>query len=252
MGLQSNEIDLIDAFLRGELSGAELDSFNTLLKSNPEFKEEFSQKQSLQNALRKQGNRDIKSLLQQQERRTIKRKSPKEQPVFKWISMAASVLIFAGILSFFIKPNSDAHLSNLYTDNFTAYPNDYQVIVRGENETDEISKIFNYYENKEYQKAISSIDARIKSTGKVDNKLSFFKAVSLMGLKENQKALEVLNKLKETDLQGYDNQIAWYSALNNIALKKVDQAKLELNAIVSSQSNFRKSSAQELLESLEE
>jgi len=55
MDLTAHQIDLIDAFLRGELEANALDEFKLLVETNSVFKEELEQKRSLQTTMMRKG-----------------------------------------------------------------------------------------------------------------------------------------------------------------------------------------------------
>lgn len=251
MDLTAHQIDLIDAFLRGELEANALDEFKLLVETNSVFKEELEQKRSLQTTMMRKGNKDLKQLLKDQEQKPRIKPEQKPSPIFRWISMAASLLILVGILSFFYNPSQDSEYRELYAENFTVYPNDYVRIERGASESSEINSIFNDYSSQEFEKTIKGIDAILNSKGEADDKLSFYKGVSLMGLENFEEASKIFEQLKKSDIKDYQNQIAWYSALTQLALENPDKAKVDLARIISSDNDFRKKSAQELLSKME-
>ncbi len=252
MSLQEHEIELMDGFLRGELDETNRMTFNKLLETNPTFKKEYEQRASLQKIMAKNSNLRIKQILQNKEQTKFGRPDPKVFPIVRYIRIAASLLILAGILSFFIKPSSDAAFSKLYAENFTAYPNDYQEVERGEAEETAAKEILANYSNKDYSKVISGIDTYLNSTNLQDDKLLFFKAMALMGLDKHDEAKDLLNTLENSNnLKTYYNQIAWYSALNYLALQDPNNAKIELSKLLNSTDDFRKTSAKELLAELD-
>jgi len=72
-----------------------------------------------------------------------------------------------------------------------------------------------------------------------------------MGLENFEEASKIFEQLKKSDIKDYQNQIAWYSALTQLALENPDKAKVDLARIISSDNDFRKKSAQELLSKME-
>jgi len=259
MDLQPHEINLIDGYVRGELNASDRKTFNTLLDENPIFRKEYEEKHLLQQSMRLTGNTESKTFLQNREAKFAQEKETKihhikerqGSPILKWVSLAASLLIIAGAVSLFMNPSSNSDYTQIYADNFSAYPNDYAHVLRGESKQNDITAIFSDYSNADYKNVVDKINARLESTGNADNKLVFYKAISLMGLEEHTEAAKVFNSLKKSGFNEYENQIAWYSALNYLALQKPEKAKEDLLRILSSETGFRKNSAKELLNTLE-
>ncbi len=251
MSLELTDFEFIDAYLRDELSQDEISRFHELCNSNLEFAKEFELKKSVQNALKINGNIELKSLLQNKEAKSPQLQKPKTIGVKRWLSYAAGILILAGFLSFFFQSNPTNDLTTLYLENFSPYPNDYIRIERGEHKASALREIFIDYERKEYNKVIHGIDTQLKDSNDIDLKLVFFKAICKMAIGEQEEASHLLYSLKQSKLENYENQINWYTALNSLELNNLEKAKTHLKSIVSAEDEFRKTSAIALLKKLE-
>lgn len=242
----SKMMERIDDFFRNKQSEEEQRKFFELLEKDAELKKEYELIKNLKTVYKTDSNRKIKSLLKEQELTYGKVVSMDTRTRLKWFMLAASVL-FAVVVFKFIGPTScQNELNNLYVENFTPYPNELVTIERGKVEENHFTEIFSHYNQGNFAKAIQAID-EIEMSGKMEEDLQFYKAISLMSIGEFEDAEKILRQLDHQELDSYENQINWYMALLTLRDGRTEISIDYLDKLSQSNSNFRKSSAQKLL-----
>jgi hypothetical protein len=249
MSIEENQIEDFDSYLRGMMSVKEEDIFLAKLDNDESLATEFKTYKDIQEVLEQNANKKNKSFLQERESKhtSVIEMKPRKAKAYKWIGLAASLLLLAGIF-LFTNDNQVNNYDILYADNFSAYPNDYVKIDRGDTEITELKNIFTAYASKDYDKVIKRID--LYNTDGKDLQLEFYKANALMANKQYAASLNLLESLEKEGIENLENPINWYIALNAIKLKDLNKAKLYLQKIIDGTDNFRKKSAAALLEKL--
>lgn len=246
MSIETKHMEEFDNFLRGNMSKTEESDFLKRIGSDPQLQEELNSYQDIQAVLQNKANLKTKAFLQSKESKIVSI-DRKPAPIFRWISMAASLLILAGIISFMFGSENNG-LDNLYAEYYSPYPNEYVKIERGDTQSTEAHQIFIDYSSGSYDKVVTAIDSYNKKHD--DPKLDFYKAIALMGLDKHESSLKILKDLKNADIEDFGNQIDWYIALNGLKLDKVKLSKEHLENILASNNTFRKTSAKKLLDTL--
>jgi len=251
-------IEQIDAYLRKEMSATELTQFENELKTNSVLKQELDVHLQINSALEAESNKNLKSFLQGIEKQaagttqvaaedTAIVKDLQSKKKSNWLAIAASLILICGAVGFFLMNGHTVNATSLYSENFSSYPNEYVVIERGDVQNSVEKDIFISYAKEDYAAVIEKIEALTQDTP--NEKLDFYKAVSLMAIGENTKAQKLLESL-EGKIPGFENQINWYMALNHLKAENLELAQASLNAIVGTENSFRKASAKKILSEL--
>ena len=145
--MSERHIDIIDKFLRGELSATEQSEFDSLMK-DPSFKQEIDQVTEISKAAGVLGREELRNMLADWDN---------EKPVKPanrirlWVTVAASVLMLV-VAYMLVMPRTQPDL--LAEDYLRPYPNLIAPLQKGDTEdVSEYNEAFRFYEMGYYGKA---------------------------------------------------------------------------------------------------
>ncbi len=239
--------DLCLLYLGNQMNSEERLRFEKELKSNTQLSDIFKFQSNLSSHLREESNRDIKSQFVKLEEKLANKTASKSKsttgkviPLWSKLSMAASIALLAGFFYFTNVNDSDS----LYEQYFTAYPNELIQIERGDNDVTSLQQAFINYGDGKFEEALVQFED-------IDQKdLDLYRAVCYMKMDQHHKALSILDSMDASQASEITNQISWYQALSLLKLGNEPEAKKKLLEISQSSKLFRKSSAKELLNTL--
>lgn len=244
MNAEEKYYERVHQFLGNNMSEAEATSFQNELESNSELQEIFEFEYNLIQKVRNDSNAQLKNQFINLENKLASKN--KTAPKSKVISLLPRIAIAASIgllVGFFFFTGGD-NTSNLFDDNYSAYPNTLVQIERGSNDASDLQKAFIDYDAGNFSEALNGFE-NLDMVG-----IDLYKAICYMEIEETDKALSLLNGMTFPKHQDFYNQVHWYKALGSIKLNKMDDAKKNLEALLSSDDDYRKSSATQLLEKL--
>jgi tetratricopeptide (TPR) repeat protein len=134
---------------------------------------------------------------------------------------------------------------DLYNQYFEIYPNVYQPVVRGSSE--ESTKAFMYYENKDYDKAQRAFLSLLEEENNPN--IRFYYALSLLNDNLPEKGLEELKKLQNIQFE-FQAEVLWYSALTNLKIENNLEAKKLLNTLKSKFPEYMPTDVKQLIDDL--
>lgn len=244
----TNDNDLIEQYLFGDLSGTALQNFEKRMTQDTSFAEQVAVEKSIFSGLEALGNQDIKAQLEQIHQEEIvvqpKAKIRRMSAPIRW-AIAASLLIIGG---FFIwNWQSVATPEALYAANYEPLVFD---VNRSNDAMEDWQKMAQLYQNKNYEAFFNQYPIYLQNN-KGMAKDTLYLGIAAMELNQHENAKMYFKKLIDQDQ--FKDDATWYLALLSLKEKNVVQAKNWLKNIL--QDDFiatpaRKQKAGVLLEKL--
>src|SRR5690606_30965503 len=148
--------ELIYLYFSNSLTPEQETLFESLLKTDTEFKAQFEFEKQLQKAVKSHETDRLKAQLQDVERR-LDNKQDTSIFNFRNFAIAASIALLMGWFGYNTFFNTN--YGSLYDSNFSEYPNTVYAITRSDDENSLKRKAFVAYETKNYQIAIEKFDS---------------------------------------------------------------------------------------------
>lgn len=231
---------LIAKFIQGNLTETEQQRFNTLLETDPDFKDEVAFHLNIMEVTAAEDEEDVRSLLTEFEREA-KRKTPDRR---QWL-VAASIILLMGLGYYFMVMNQPT-TRDLFDENFEPYPNVVHPIVRNSEENSSVNEAFEAYQNKDYEKAATMFSLLYEETR--ESPYLFYSANTLIQLNRGEEAIPALQEhLKTKDI--LSDKTAWYLAMAYLQIDDVDNTKKMLQTIVE-ENLYDSEAAEKLLKAL--
>lgn len=251
---------LIDNYFKGLLSEDEEKSFFERLSTDASFNEKFKLEEQLVNALSEDGwdfakapNEEVKAysdLLKKEELLRLKntlsdvnsefntKKSNSTRKLFYYLA-AACIVIFLGLQLFF---NQNISNQGLYKDYIAL--NDLPSFISRSDESNQLAKAQEFFENKKYEKALHIFQSVVNSKN-VSGNVLIYKGIAETELGQYNDAKETFDSLINSNL--FDAQKGyWYKALLYLKQDRVEEAKSILNKIID-EDLFRNEEAKEII-----
>ncbi len=231
---------LIAKYFLNQLSAEEQKEFDTLMSSNPEFKEQVAFEAKVKKSIFQQEHANLKQELQ-----TVESSLPVKQNKVKWYLIAASIILLVSI-GFYWKQYSSSP-ETLFADYYTTASNTSHPITRTQNDTDELTKAFVAYESEAYNQAQKLFNNLYKTSN--NSELLFYEGICYLEIEQTDNAIETFLKH-----QNFNDKLLgkskWYLAL--AYLKNNNQIEVQniLEKITSSSSNYNFEKAKDLLSDL--
>ncbi len=209
---------LIDAYLLGQLDDVQKAEFETALKDQ-HFSEEFAFRKEVLEASKLQGRKDLKSRLKkldQPESTNLMKRYP------QWVSIAATLLLL--IAAFFVVRVNLNTLDKVYVSHYEKLPNKVAVIVRGEEDMDELKQSMVVYNMGNYDQALEQFE-------KLDEEhpeLNMYKGVIALEREQVEEAMGYFKPFAEDTDSEYYEEGKWYLALCYLKNGNLDKVKSTL------------------------
>lgn len=255
---------LIDNYFKGLLSEDEERSFLERLSTDASFNEKFKLEEQMIDALSEDGwdfakapSEEVEAysdLLKKEELQRLKKtlsevnsefnakKNISNRRLFYYLA-AACIVVFLGLQLFF---NQNISNQKLYNDYIAL--NDLPSFVSRSDESNQLAKAQEFFENKKYKEALL-IFKSVVSSKDVSGNILIYKGIAETELGQYNDAQETFNSLINSDLfdapKGY-----WYKALLYLKQDRVEESKVILSKIVSEEL-YKNNEAQKLLKQLD-
>lgn len=243
MDQDEENIDLIDAYVRGELHGSALADFEGRRRNDPVFDKEVSEYLLIIKGIRASEEtafvNKLKTWDSELDQREKKGKVVSLQRIFS-IAAAVTVLALAGGYFFW----SGQHNSNaLFDQYFQPYDN---VISSRSDEQDIREKAMRYYDNKEYDKAVTYL--RLCSAERPgDLAVQCYLGIAYLADDRPDEAKLLFEKLVQGEPNLFKEVSEWYLALTYVKLDQKDYARILLKEILKQPSHVFREQANELM-----
>ena len=246
--MDQQNIELIDNYLKGNLSDSAVHQFEQKLKLDTAFSAAVALQKDVISGIESHFDAQLKEKLQLVEEGFVK---PEEEtkviPIRNWkpLAVAASVVLIValGYLKFFNTPNPQ----EVYLSYYEPYPN----IVSPSERSAESQKqdAMAFYEKGEYETAVSLFETDLATSPNSDY-LQFYMALSQLSLKNSEQSVELFQNVANQKDSKFQAPAAWYLALAYIQAGDISNTKKQLQSIISEGGDYAKR-AEKLLGELE-
>jgi hypothetical protein len=256
---KSNDTELIERYIEGELQGEELEKLENRIKSDPEFASEVKLHRELDEFLRnkfdyiqkrEQLEHIYEEVILKKRKSDIQTVEPAKTSSLKWYyKVAAGIALLIGIaaiLFFTLRPPKN---ERLYAQYFKVY--DASEIVRGDVQPGEspFKTAMDAYTKKDFETSYKLLD-EVCSIDKENSEAFFFKGISAMKIEKFDTAVTSFKVvLSSTSL--YIDAAEWYIALCYLGKNDISNAKKVFQHIIINPNNFYKDKACSLLKDIE-
>lgn len=233
---------LIAKYFLNQLSAEDQKEFDTLMSSNPEFKERVEFEAKVKKSIFQQEHANLKQQLQ-----AVENSLPVKQNKAKWYLIAASILLLVSI-GFYWKQYS-SNPETLFADYYTTASNTSHPITRNQNEndTDKLTQAFVAYESEAYDQALKLFNNLYKTSS--NSELLFYEGICYLEIGQTDNAIETFLKH-----QNFNDKLLgksrWYLALAYLKNNNKIETQDILEKITSSSSNYNFEKAKDLLSDL--
>lgn len=224
----------MDAYLDGQLSREEQETFERQLQSQTALQEQLRLHEQVRQALEAEGRAQLFESLDQLD--AVAQKPEKDKPAadgsvrqlprFLWVA-AAVFLLTLGLWWGLSSPNTES----LFADYYEAYPNYQSSQSRGEEQTLRFQTAIQAYEANDYKKARYSFE-QLPADWQAQPQVQFYLGICYLELQDWAAASTALRKVYEGDKM--QEQATWYLALAELRQDKLEAAKTLLQEITQS------------------
>ncbi|TSE03454.1 MULTISPECIES: tetratricopeptide repeat protein [Aquimarina] len=236
----------IDAYLNGNLVGADLELFENTLKLDTELQEEVEKYRLIKEALKDKDIINFREKLKDIDREIEEEKVREIQPKksFKtYYRIAAIFIAIVGISSlFWIYQEPD-----LYAQYYVPYPMNELTRSSEESTIEVLKEVSLQYKRKEYQKTIPVLERLIQEYPN-DDRLKLYLGNSYLNTDQEEKAITLFQNIVKNDT--LHNDALWFLSLAHVKTENNGKAITFLKELTSYE-NLYKKSAIDLLEELE-
>jgi tetratricopeptide (TPR) repeat protein len=233
--MNTNDQEIIDEFLMGNLKGEELKDFNNKLKNDPELARELKFQQEVFESIRDEKKFALRDTLDEVGSYMARKLAIRR--FFRPFHLAAAAIVLIMILggSFIYRAvfNSTDRPQHLYEEFFE---NEYDLMtVRSlTSANDVLHRGMNHFSNREYDKAISSFE---EIPGNMLGKL--YTGFSYMHLEEYGKAEQQFKSIINDENNMFVDQASWHLGLCYLASGNEQKARSVFNEIASGDTFYR-------------
>lgn len=257
------DIELIERYLRDELTSTERIDFMARMKEDAEFAEKTADYTSIMHGIAKQGKtafqeevanweqeiRDEESVQPSRTFHTAPQKEKKLEHENNWpryLSIAAAVSVVIASFVFLIDYKKDQKLNRLFTAHFIPY--DELLSTRGTKTHVTLGEALESYNEKDYREAVSRFDSYLKEHPQ-DYQAWFYFGVSQLAAGKDADALSSFNIVIEKHTV-FQDSAEWYKALTLLKLDRAAEAKHLLAQIANKEGHDYQAKAGSLLREL--
>lgn len=241
------DIELIEAYLRGDLKGQALAAFQKRRQDDHEFDREVADYTQIINQIRTSNEKDFLNKVKGWENEIDHQEKVKVIPLRTIFSIAASVLVLA-IAGVFVFWNSQADHEELFQEYFQPYEN---VISERSGENDHQQQGMELYDQKKYDEAI--IQLRLAAAEDSDDPLlQCYLGIAYLATGNAQQAKTIFESMIQIhDGQSLFKEVAeWNLAMTYLKLDDEALAKETLTGIVQQKGHLYSDKAADLLRKL--
>lgn len=254
----------IEQYLSGQMPPEERTTFEQALENDPILAERVAIERALLKTLQEEDVRSFRTSLQKAlESYQGKKTVPKGMsPVYKSVSIAASLLVLITVIWWWQTNSSDKgseELGTAYLAELDPGIDSQNIALRSESEKDstdlqflqryslEWKKLDSLYTSGEYHKSLSQLQVvnALDTTFSIITRQEwdFYYAMCQMHLGENEKAIELFKGVQRPFLE----KATFFQAIALLRLGRSADARLVLESIATAQSHFYKKAAERII-----
>lgn len=232
-----NRNELIEAYLKGELSETNTKEFEILMEKDHRLKTEVDQFKQLFDGFERLREREqLKKYFKKWDAKIDRKKKPKN-----WIYSAVAILMLACCFYF----NSSSKDNNaLFAAYYQPYPNVIKPITRGGTKSDsQIDKMMFLYESQQYNTLIPMLKSKNENA-----QWNFYLGIAYLASDDTNEALKCFHRIKKGD--NFYHQKLWYTALSYLKIDQEEDCIALLKEIIA-QETYQHKNAVLLLEEIQ-
>ncbi len=238
--------ELIHKYFQDTLTSEEQDQFDTLLKEDDDFKEQFEFENNVQQIIKDKERGVLKDKLRKFEKE-IKNPSDKKFSLWKPLRIAASIAIILTTGWYFYTTSLTMDVEKLYTANYEKYPNTIYAITRDTTIDTSIEyRAFEAYEANNFQESIV-LFTELKES-KSPEYVDFYLAQSYLNNDQLDKAIAIFTDIS-THKKEFSSESHWYLALTYLKNDNKEKAIKTLENLIQD-GGYKKEEAIPLLKKL--
>lgn len=246
MILNEQQKDLLDRYLRNEMSAADRTQWDQLMKDE-EFQAEVRSMARLKEGITQEGRKRLRAELRTWDRMYGNKKPAARRESLKPWRWIAAAILFIGIVSVLLLRESEADAGKLFARYFEPYPNVVAPIQKSGETAEPVAQAFQLYERGHYQEAYDAFQILPKNNPSI----VFYMGLSQIELGDDEGARAMLMTLNMIPGHPYRNAADWYLALLEMKSGSIEKAVLMLDLIASSDAHPYRSKAARLRDKLE-
>ena len=243
----------INLFLRKELKGKELESFQNEMKRNSSFAIEVKKQEQLARAVILKGNLELKNQFQDIYNDL---KSPNHSPntfskqrrrIIRIGLTAAAAVIGILLLTFFWnKPSQEQQLFTEYYQPYNASFTD-----RSTDNQEQIAEAESAYRAEDFESAITLLEKLIQQDSK-DYRLQLALGNAYIQSDQLEKAENTFNQILSKGTSLFADQTTWYLALTHLKKGEIELSKKWLESLTQNEGQVYYEDSKSLLEKITE
>jgi hypothetical protein len=245
MNLSEHQMDVLDRFLRNEMTEAD----NTLWKKmmmDPLVQDEVRNMTHLQKMIQQEGRERLRSELKSWDSKINDgNKKMKKSIIIGWRWIAAACVIL--LSSVFIFKSINNVSKDVFAEFFEPYPNVVAPLQKGIDENNTYQNAFRQYELSNYKKAESAF----KELPQNDPNVIFYHAMTMIINGKHVEASEKLELLASSSEHAYRDATEWYISLLKLESGDFDNCTNSLKRIAGNSDHSFYRNAVNLLQELE-
>lgn len=235
-----NRRNQIDRYVNGEMTTSEVNVFEQRMRENGALAEEVLLHRDVLVGMNQYFNLDLKKKLQEEEARLKK----KPVNVFKWVGIAASIVLI--IAAYFVFFTGQTDPQQLYAQYYQPYPNIVAPAQRSDDNT--ANQGLSLYEAGNYTEALKFFNQQI-SEGKDDAYLLFYAGIASLNTNAEASAIEYFEKVVNRQDATFASPAQWYLGLTYLKLEQKRDAVQIFEEIKASENDYSQR-ASDVLENL--
>lgn len=259
------EIDIIELYLKGELSEDERLAIAERIATDSDFAAEVALVKDTLKTVNVGENLRVRELFEniaaevKDEKTTIPLEPPtvshtppavSNPPFFKWVAIGVGVALLLALAAYFVDKANKATPADLYAQYYEVYPS--PSVARGNVDINTMwVEGIEFYENGEYLKAVVNWESIIEENDGEGNYLTYFYIG--MALLENGNAADAIPYLQKVLISDndYRQQAEWYLVMAYLKTGEGGLAILQLQQIAINLDHYKRVEAEEILRELQ-
>lgn len=253
--LEKDLFELIDEKLSGELTGEELEAFDSDLMDDPDLMAEFELHAEIDEAIQESEVIELRKKLDLVHDLTQNKKQPGLLRTIlrhKLSRIAAAsfvvLLIITSLSLYLLRPDGNMSNDSLFK---IYYQPDAALLIRGtDSQNAALIQAFQLYENKSYTSALEMFGQVLDNDGN-NIPVQFYSGISNIELGQYRNALHPFNFIIEHQQNLYVERAEWYTALCYLKLNENERA-VDLFRKISHSNSSKKDQAHEILKDIQD
>jgi len=244
MNKEANQIELIEKYLRKNVTDEEAEEFRKLSSADPSFRELYKHMEVLipgiENSARSSLLNDLKEIESRQPE-ILSKSGSISKPKIRLIgwSVAVAACIAGVVIAVTMLTPGNNRYDQIYGQYYKPYNSLTLAGTRSANSTNPLrEEAFESYNNGDYQKAAGKFEQLEKNTNDVES--LFYLANAYMATGKLEKAEMYFNEVL-THESLFTDQAKWYLALCYLKMNQPDKARKELKELINYRNDYTKS-----------